>query len=107
MCQAVAQVKICGKFYNAYAIKPTISATTQLISFAQKKLFLLSAIRGSDEWPSCEMLLASSTGSGTIPVAYRVTKIICGPDSGMIPIRVARMIISAVLLLIQSSILIY
>ena len=92
---------------NAMAVNPTISATAQLISFAQRKLFLLSAISGSDEWPSCEMLLAKSTGSGTMPVAYNVTKIMCGPDSGMMPISVARIIIRAVLLLIHASILIY
>ena len=53
------------------------------------------------------MQLARSTGNGTTPAAYNVTNIICGPDSGMMPIAVARRIISAVLLLIQWSISIY
>ena len=67
----------------------------------------LSASSGSDECPSCDMLLARRTGSGTIPEAYKVTNIICGPDSGIMPISVARIIIRAVLLLIHSSSLMY
>ena len=79
----------------------------QFISFAQRKLFLLSARSGMDAWPSCEMELARRTGNGTTPAAKSVTKIMCGPDSGMMPISVASRIIRAVLLLIQCSISMY
>ena len=88
---------------NAMEMNPAASATTQLMIFAQRKLFLLSASSGNDACPSCEIELARRTGNGTIPVAYRVTNTMCGPDSGMIPINVARITIKAVLLLIQSS----
>lgn len=88
-------------------MNPAASATAQLISFAHKKLFLLSAISGSEACPSCDIELARRTGNGTIPAAYNVMNIICGPDSGMIPINVARTIIRAVLLLIQWSMLTY
>ena len=53
----------------------------QLTAFALKKDALLSARRGREEWPSWAMQLAIRTGSGTMPLAYRVTKIMCGPDS--------------------------
>ena len=88
---------------NAMQVNPAARATAQLISLAQRKLFRLSAMRGSDACPSCEIELARRTGNGTMPVAYRATNIVCGPDSGMIPISVARIIIRAVLLLIQLS----
>ena len=64
---------------------------------------MLSAISGSDAWPSWLMQEARRTGRGTMPVAYSVTKIRCGPDSGMMPMSVARSIIRAVLSLIQPS----
>ena len=54
-----------------------------------------------EAWPSWEMLLARRTGNGTMPAAYSVTKIRCGPDSGIMPTATANRIIRAVLSLIH------
>ena len=72
-------------YIKSIAVKLARRAMAQLMSFAQRKLFLLSARSGMDAWPSWDMLLANSTGNGTTPVAKSVTKIMCGPDSGMMP----------------------
>ena len=37
--------------------------------------------------PSCAIELANNTEKGIKPLANIITKINCGPDSGMIPIR--------------------
>ena len=58
-----------GCYKKAIAAYPAARAVAQLTSFAQKKLFLLSAKSGMDACPSCEMLFASKTGRGTIPAA--------------------------------------
>ena len=81
-----------------------IAATNVLTIFAFKKLRLLSAKRGSEACPSCEMELAKSTENGTVPVANKVTNSKCGPDSGMMPTRTAKRIIQGILLLISVSI---
>ena len=49
--------------------KPARRAMAQLMSFAAAKLFLSSARRGREEWPSWEMQLARRTGRGTMPLA--------------------------------------
>ena len=78
-------------------------ATITLMIFAFRKLDLLSAKSGSDACPSCEMELAKSTEKGTTPAANSVTKSMCGPDSGMIPMRMANRIIHGMLELTQFS----
>ena len=60
---------------NAMEMNPAARATMQLMIFAQRKLFLLSASSGNDACPSCDIELARRTGNGTIPAAYRVTNI--------------------------------
>ena len=74
-----------------------------LTTFAFKKLLLLSASKGREACPSCEMELASRTEKGTVPVAKRVTNSKCGPDSGMMPTKTANRIIHGMLLLISVS----
>ena len=81
-----------------------IAATKALTIFALTKLRLLSAKSGNEACPSCEMELAISTENGTVPVANKVTKSKCGPDSGMMPMRTANRIIQGMLLLISVSI---
>lgn len=56
------------------------------------------------EWPSCDMELDSSTENGTNPLAKSVTKIMCGPDSGMIPIKTASSIMNGILSLVHDAI---
>lgn len=76
---------------------------TALSSLAPMKLRLLFASNGSDAWPSCDMQLASNTDTGVIPVAYRLRNIICGPESGIIPISDASSISVNVLDFIHGS----
>ena len=80
-----------------------MAATIMLMNLAFTKLPLLSARSGSEACPSCEMELARSTEKGTVPVANKVTKSMCGPDSGMIPINTANRIIHGMLELIHDS----
>ena len=82
---------------------PVAAATMALTIFAFTKLRLLSANKGKEACPSCEMLLANSTEKGTVPVANKVTNSRCGPDSGMMPIKTANRIIHGMLLLIRCS----
>ena len=79
------------------------AATIVLTIFAFRKLRLLSAKRGNEACPSCEMELAKSTENGTVLVANKVTNSKCGPDSGMMPTRTAKSIIHGILLLISVS----
>ena len=83
---------------------PATAATKALTIFALRKLRLLSANKGREACPSCEMLLANSTEKGTVPVANKVTNSRCGPDSGIMPTKTANRIIHGMLLLIRVSI---
>ena len=53
------------------------------------------------------MQLARRTENGRMPEAYMVTKMRCGPDSGINPMRTARRIIIQTLPRIQVSMSIY
>ena len=74
------------------------------MAFAFGNPILLSANNGIDECPSCETELASNTEKGITPDANNITKIKCGPDSGIMPIRTANKIIHGILELIRDSI---
>ena len=69
---------------------PTRIAKIALRIFATRKLRVLEASNGREVWPSCDMELVRSTENGTIPPAKREMKTMCGPDSGIIPIKAAR-----------------
>ena len=78
-----------------------MEATKMLMILALAKLRLLSANKGREACPSCEMELANKTEKGTVPVAKRVTKSMWGPDSGMMPTKTASRIIQGILELIH------
>ena len=80
-----------------------MAATKVLMIFALAKLLLLSANKGNEACPSCEMELANSTENGTTPVANKVTNTRCGPDSGMMPMSTANRIIQGMLSLTHDS----
>lgn len=65
-------------------------AKRALIIFAIRKLRVLDASRGREVWPSCDMELVNNTENGTMPPAKSEMNTICGPDSGIIPIKAAR-----------------
>jgi len=69
---------LCGIeiYYNTRRdAEATANARKHLISLSLTKSLRLSAIRGRQAWPSCEMQLASRTGSGMMPEANKVTNI--------------------------------
>ena len=73
-------------------------------SLAHRKPRLLSASSGKVVWPFCTMELANKILKGMCPEAKRVIKIMCGPDSGIIPINTAAISMGKGLLLIHPEI---
>ena len=64
---------------------PTTRAAMVLNTVAHRADLLSMAISGKRASPSWEMALASSAAKGTRPLVYSVTKMICGPQPGIIP----------------------
>ena len=65
----------------------TIKAGMVLMIVAHTADRLSIAIRGKRASPSWERALPNNAAKGTRPRVKRVTKILCGPQPGMIPIK--------------------
>ena len=68
---------------------PISNAKTAFDIFKNTNVSFDSANSGNPPWPSCTSMFANKMLNGTLPDKYNEINKMCGPDSGINPMRTA------------------